>query len=342
MEVLLAAIGVALVGAAVWAAVSGLRRWLEARLGATDAELRRLGDAGLVGDRGVERVWAEVSGFRAALGELRAREEERRAREEQAWATLQRLAAVLAGGQGAGRAGENVLRESLGALPPSMVEADFRVNGRVVEWALILPDGRRLPVDSKWPADRELQALAGATDPTERDRLARTVERAVAERTREVAGYLDPALTAPVAVAAVPDAAYRVLRRAHVEAYRRGVVVVPYSIALPVLLSLHALVARFGSGGDVERCLAGLASVLDALAGIVENRVAKASTMLGNATEELRGQLGKARALLARSGLPEPGRADGEGAPGTASPPPVEDAERGAGGSASLRVAEVG
>src|SRR5207249_5636540 len=100
---------------------------------------------------------------------------------------------------------------------------DFRVNGRVVEFGLVLPDGRRLPVDSKWTADRELQALAQATDPAERERLVRAVERAVTERAREVAGYLDAGVTAPVAVAAVPDAAYAVLRRAHADAYRQGV-----------------------------------------------------------------------------------------------------------------------
>ena len=51
-------------------------------------------------------------------------EEERRAREEEGWATLQRLSSVLAGGQRTGKAGENVLRESLAHLPPSMVVTD--------------------------------------------------------------------------------------------------------------------------------------------------------------------------------------------------------------------------
>jgi hypothetical protein len=291
--------GAALIG--LWAGVSALRRSLDARLSTTDTELRRLGDAAAWRERSADQMRHEITTFRSAIDQMRAREEERRAREEQGWATLHRVAAVLAGGPGAGRAGENVLRESLAHLPPSMVVTDFRVNGRVVEFGLVLPDGKRLPIDSKWSADRELQALAGEGDPAERERLTRAIERAVADRAREVCGYRDPAVTAPVGVAAVPDAAYAVLRRAHADAYRQGVIVIPYSMALPVVLFLHSLVSRFGTAGDVQACLADLAAVLDAMEGTLENKVAKASAMLANAAEDLRGHVGKARGSLARA-----------------------------------------
>src|SRR5437879_4811937 len=78
------------------------------------------------------------------------------------------------------------------------------------------------------------------------DGAARDVERIVAARAREVAAYLDPSVTAPVAVAAIPDAAYGALRRAHADAFLRGVVLVPYSCALPVVLFLYSLVSRYG------------------------------------------------------------------------------------------------
>lgn len=282
-------------------AVALVREAVERRLQAAEDEFRRLSDASERQSRGVEEVRQEVGALRRVLDELRVRQEERRAREEEAWSTIHRLSSVLAGGHRSGRAGENVLRESLAHLPPSMVVSDFRVNGRVVELGLLLPDGRALPLDSKWPASRELEALAQATDPGERDRLGRVVERVVVERAREVAGYLDPALTAPVAVAAVPDAAYAVLRRAHADAYRAGVLVVPYSMALPVALFLHAIVSRFGAVGDLEACLAALAAGLDAVEATVENKLARASAMLANGTEELRAQVGKARAALARA-----------------------------------------
>jgi hypothetical protein len=135
----------------------------------------------------------------------------------------------------------------------------------------------------------------------ERDACARAVEKAVASRAREVSQYLDPAVTAPVAVAAVPDAAYEVLRRAHADAYVHGVVIVPYSTALPIVLFLYALVQRFGDAADVQASLAEVGAVLDSLEAVVENRFARAGTMITNGADEFRSQLGKARGSIARA-----------------------------------------
>ena len=82
-------------------------------------------------------------------------------------------------------------------------------------------------------------------------------------RAKEVAQYLDPAVTSQVAVAAVPDAAYAVLRRAHADAWAKGVVIVPYSSALPIVLFLYSLVQRFGDAADVQTSLAEVSSALE-------------------------------------------------------------------------------
>src|SRR3954453_16966107 len=245
---------------------------IEGRLEVQSAELRRLADAAGTRDGGSEQLRSEFSAARRSLDELSTREGERRQQEDEAWSVIRRLATVLAGGSAKGRAGENVLREHLSELPSGMFVSDLRVNGKVVEYGLLLPDGRALPVDSKWSADRELEALDAATDPVERESLARSVERIVASRAREVSTYLDPSLTAPVAVAAVPDAAYAVLRRAHADAFSRGVVIVPYSTALPVLLFLYSLVHRFGDADGARSALAEVAAVLDAMEAVVENK----------------------------------------------------------------------
>jgi DNA recombination protein RmuC len=220
---------------------------------------------------------------------------------------------VLAGGASKGRSGEHILREHLAQLPPGMLVSDFRVNGKVVEFGLLLPDGRRLPIDSKWTALPELERLEAATDPVERDACARDVERAVTGRAKEVAQYLDPAVTAPVAVAAVPDAAYAALKRAHADAYAKGVVIVPYSSALPIVLFLYSLVQRYGDAADAQASLAELAGVLDSLELVVENRMVRAATMLTNGADEMRSQLGKARGSIARARVVEPETADGDG-----------------------------
>ena len=294
-------------GAAAGVAVARRRRpygpglelegWFEAHA----AELRRLGDAARSRDGEQERLRAEIQAARESVERLRLREEERRGRDAEHAEVVKRLAGVLAGGSAKGRAGENVLRDLLGELPPGMLVTDFRVNGRVVEYGLALPDGRRLPIDSKWPALRELEALEAATDPVARDAAARDVERIVSARAREVASYLDPSVTAPVAVAAIPDAAYGALRRAHADAFTRGVVLVPYSCALPVVLFLYSLVSRYGQAADVQGCLADVAAALGAMESVVENKLARSAVMLSNAAAELRAEVGRARGSIARA-----------------------------------------
>jgi hypothetical protein len=274
---------------------------LEARLELQAAEMRRLADAAATRDLTAEQLREGLDGARRALDELRVREQERRAYDDEHRQVVRRLATVLAGGASTGRAGEHVLREHLSGLPPTMLVHDFRVGGKVVEFGLLLPDGRRLPIDSKWTAVAELEALDRAADPTERDACARAVEKAVVLRAREVAQYLDPSVTAPIAVAAIPDAAYGVLKRAHADAYAKGVVIVPYASALPIVLFLYSLVQRYGDAADVQASLAEVAGVLDSMEAVVENRFAKAATMLTNGTDEFRSQLGKARGSIARA-----------------------------------------
>ena len=298
-----------LVGFLVGAALAGRRRGagdadvaqVGTQLEIHAAELRRIADHAAQRDLTSEQLRQTVEGARRALEELRVREQERRTVDGEQREVVRRLATVLAGGASKGRAGEHILREHLAELPPGMLVTDFRVGGKVVEFGLLLPDGRRLPIDSKWTALAELEALEATTDPVERDACARAVEKAVVARAREVAQYLDPAVTAPVAVAAIPDAAYQVLKRAHADAYAKGVIIVPYSSALAIVLFLYSLVGRYGDAADVQASLAEVVGVFDTLESVVENRFAKAATMLVNGTDEFRSQLGKARASIARA-----------------------------------------
>jgi hypothetical protein len=79
-----------------------------------------------------------------------------------------------------------------------------------------------------------------------------------------------------------------------------GVVIVPYSTALPVLLFLYSLVHRFGDADGARAALEEVAALLDAMEAVLENKVARAATMVANAADELRSGLGKARGSVAR------------------------------------------
>jgi DNA recombination protein RmuC len=279
---------------------------LDAKVDAQAAELRRLADAAVSRELTTEQLRQGLDHARRTLETLSVREEERRQIDAEQREVVRRVATVLTGGASKGRPGENVLRDQLAALPPGLLRTDVRVGGKVVEFALALPDGRWLPVDSKWTGLAELEALEEAQDPVTRDACARAVEKVVVSRAKEVAQYLDPAVTSPVAVAAVPDAAFVALKKAHGDAYAKGVVLVPYSQAMPILLFLYTLVQRFGDAADVQAGLAEVGAALEAMSQVVESRFAKAATMLANGTDEFRSQLGRARGSIARTQRVEP------------------------------------
>jgi len=288
--------------AAPVAPIAVLDPGLQAEVRAQAARLDRLADGLNQAGLGQEAMRSGLDQTRGLLSDMRAREDERRVHEEEARASLQRLEATFLGAASRGRVGENVVWEALAALPPDMVDTNFRVNGKLVEFCLKLPDGRRLPVDSKWAAVAEVEALETARG-EERVRLGRAAEKLVAERAREVAKYLDPSATTPFAVAAIPDVVHAALKRAHIEAHAFGVLLVPYSSVLPTLLALYSLCCRLAPDGDVDvgGLVAEVGTALDGIERVLENSVERAAKMSTNAAGDIRVHLGRARGALGKA-----------------------------------------
>src|SRR5256885_12450662 len=234
-----------------------------------------------------------VEGLRSALSARQPVEEEARA-------SLKRLESVIAGSSSRGAAGEHILEEALRHLPPEMLQRNVWVGGKVVELALRLPGGKLLPMDSKWVSSVALEQLAApGLDANRRAQLASQVEREVERRVREVSQYIDPATTAPFALAVIPDAAYDVCRGAIVNAHSRHVMVVGYAMALPYLLTLYQLHLQFARSVDMEKLQSALIDIerqVDVLEGILENKVQRSLTVLQNAYTEGRQATAKIRA----------------------------------------------
>ena len=179
---------------------------------------------------------------------------------------------------------------------------------RVVEYALVLPDGRYLPIDSKWPAAAELERMASATDEAERQRLRERIGRTLRGRAAELRKYLDPERTLELGLVAVPDAAYEAAHGTVADAYRDGVLIVPYSLALPFALGLFRIAARFSRSLDVDRSGAALLALDAALLRAdeeLEGRLSRALVQLSNGRDAIRGYLGELRRALASL---DPGR----------------------------------
>ncbi len=234
----------------------------------------------------------EIAEAQKLVGELRSELEARRRRDEEVERAVRHLEAVLAGAPSKGAAGENILAEAFASFPPEMVERNFRVRGKVVEYALVMlgAGGRRMPIDSKWPASDALERLASETDPSARQKVVSEIRAEIRRKVREVAQYIDPLVTTDKAIAAIPDAAYPLCGELAFEAYRQGVIVMPYSMTVPYVLNLYNLHLKHARSvdlesldqalGDIERNVGALEKTLD--------RVQRGKTMVENAYSDLR------------------------------------------------------
>lgn len=243
-------------------------------------------------------IQAQLGNAHRALAEVKALEVGRTQKLDQAADSLRRLEAVVAGSSARGAAGENILARALGQLPPDLLELNVAFGNKIVEYALRLPGGRYLPIDSKWTSVGVLERLEAVELPQERKRLCDQVVRDVRGRIREMTKYLDPERTLSLGLLAVPDAVYTAAPEAHADGYREGILVVPYSLALPYVLALYRLTLRFGCAVDTDQLADRLRVLNECVRKLdeeVEGRLSRGIVQLENSREALRDHLGEAR-----------------------------------------------
>ena len=250
-----------------------------------------------------QNIRGELGQAQRALAEVKALEQGRARQMDQAADSIKRLEAVVAGSGTRGAAGENILARALAQLPPDMLEVNVAFGNKCVEYALRLPGGRYLPIDSKWTSVAALERLEEATDPVDRRKLVDQVTRDMRVRVREMTKYLDPERTLALGLLAVPDAVYSAAPEVHGDGYREGVLVVPYSLALPYVLALYRLVIRFGAAVDTDQLAArvrALGETLRKLDEEVEGRLSKGLVQIQNAREAMRDHVASAQRAAER------------------------------------------
>jgi DNA recombination protein RmuC len=244
-----------------------------------------------------------IAGAQRDLAEVKALEQARARQLDRATDSLRRLETVVAGSASRGAAGEGILARALSQLPPDLLETRAPFGGGVVEYALRLPGGELLPIDSKWTSAAALERLETTEDTVERRRLLDQVARDVRTRIREMARYLDPERTLSLGVLAVPDAVHAAVPETHAEGWRDGVLVVPYSLALPFALVLYRFAARLGAapeGEELRGLLGRMSESLRRMDDLLEGRVSRALVQLTNARDDLRAELAGARRATER------------------------------------------
>ncbi len=284
--------------------VSSQQGALSQSLGMLQAAVQGVETKVLESSAGVrEAIGKDLSDARIVVERLKVDGEERRRMEEDVQASARRIETVLLGSRTRGAAGENILQDAFRQFPAEMIDMNFRVNGKVVEYALILANGKRLPIDSKWPSPELLDRLGEAMqDPPKEAALVQEIERILRLKVRDVRQYIDPAATIGFAVAAVPDPIFNACRRAHLEAYREGVILMPYSMTIPYVLALFRLHLQYARSIDLENLEGYLQQIDDnvtALDRLLENSIARGSTMIQNAFNDAKRNVGQMRGALA-------------------------------------------
>ncbi|MCM8780802.1 MAG: DNA recombination protein RmuC [Candidatus Omnitrophica bacterium] len=229
----------------------------------------------------------------------------RRQEESKAWNRLEKLENIIAGTQTKGQAGEAIVFEQLSKFPSDMMDSRFSPGfNKEVEYALVLPDQKRLPIDAKFPTEvlQRAQELEGQGQiETARSHIEETIKRKV----KEVSGYINPSVTTDIAICAIPDGMYRYCSGILSSAYRYSrVIIVPYSMLIPFLLVFYRLyLVQFQTRSlDLQRFLSQITNLdkkVDDMSLILKNSIDRAVSMLINASSELRDHLSGLKTALA-------------------------------------------
>ena len=238
---------------------------------------------------------------RDLLEDLKSTDKLRQQREAEFLERIKRVDEIIAGTSAKGISGEEILRETFKKLPQEMIDSNFSVGGKKVEFALILPNNKRIPIDSKWPAGNLLLELEKESEPKRRKEIIEEIEKETIKRIKEVKQYIDPDITWSQAIAAVPDSVYSVCSQAHLRARESDVILMPYSMVLPLVLYMYRLHLQYAISIDVENLKNHLISIsrnLDEMENILENKIYRGTTMVQNAYLEYKQMLSRIRASI--------------------------------------------
>jgi DNA recombination protein RmuC len=216
--------------------------------------------------------------------------------------SIRRLEKIMAGSGSIGAAGEYVIEEFLSTLPSEWQTRDFRVGNKTVEFGLRLPNRLILPIDSKWPATKQVEEFSTSDNPDEQRRLKTQIERIVINKAKEVQKYIDPNITTPFGIAVVPDAVYNLCPSVNVKTLEYNVIVISYSLLLPYLLIVFQIMLTTTQTIDATKAGIHLRTIEQSIKDLqseIEGRFSNALTMLYNSKGDIQTHLGKANSALA-------------------------------------------
>lgn len=223
---------------------------------------------------------------------------------EETEALTRRIHHIMIGSYEKGRTGENYLRNMMAELMKiGIVKQNAHVGGKVVEYGVVFSDGKMLPIDSKVVATREVERLydEGLSE-EERSRCRSAIRSGLRRKIDEVCKYIDPQVTLPCAVMAVPDSLLELSSEVVPDAVQRNVMVVGYSAVPQLIVYFVRIHGFYDIQEDVAAMKGRLIAIQQELSKLDEdffsNRFERAITMLGNAVQQTRSVIIGINAIL--------------------------------------------
>lgn len=211
---------------------------------------------------------------------------------------------VIIGTTTRGIAGEKLLQRALNSLPPTMIESNLNLSVGIVEYALKFPDGKYLPIDSKFPYPKDIERLSEVSD-EDKIRIIKDIASNFKNRVKEVSKYVNDEKTISFAIAAFPDSIYSLINDNYPqvisEAFKKNVIATSYSNVQQILLAVLQIREFYGVEVDIERTLTNIEiikNLTDEIDKIIENRLDRSNTMMVNAVRELRSNVDEIKAKL--------------------------------------------
>jgi DNA anti-recombination protein RmuC len=219
-----------------------------------------------------------------------------------------RISDILRGRRG-GAAAERIVDELLSVFPEGWVEQKVHLGGGEVEFAVVLPGDYYVPLDSKFVGAEILAKQDYEAD----QKKSQKIQEKIKEQAKKIVEYLSDPKVPGFGIAAVPDSVYAMCRSAIREvASKHQVVVVPYSLLVPFVLSLYLIAQRLGisvRSTDTSQLIGSARDALRRAREALENMEKEINTVKGQrdrALDELRNAERALKALIG-DGPPEVG-----------------------------------
>lgn len=223
---------------------------------------------------------------------------------EETEALTRRIHNIMIGSYEKGRTGENYLKNMMAELMKiGVVQQDAYVGGKVVEYGVVFNDGKMLPIDSKVVATKQVDMLFDENlTEEERSRCRATIRTELKKKIDEVTKYIDPQVTLPCAVMAVPDSILELSSEVVPDAVQRNVMVVGYSAVPQLIVYFVRIHGFYDIQEDVSQMKDRIMTIQQELSRLDEkffsNRFERPITMLNNAVLHTRNVVSSINAVL--------------------------------------------